>query len=131
MRRPPDRPLLRRSRPKKPEQELESTAGAISAMREIYRVLKPKGFAILQVPLALNLEHTLEDRTIKTNRERKIAYGQVDHIRLYGLDYFDKLQNAGFRVSRDNPFENKWLNEKELDKHRLDRIEDVIIAHKD
>lgn len=102
-----------------------------SAMREIYRVLKPKGFAVHQVPLALNLKKTLEDKTLKTDKERKIAHGQVDHVRLYGMDYFDKLQKAGFRVIRDNPFDNKWLSEKEIEKHRLDRIEDVIVAHKD
>jgi SAM-dependent methyltransferase len=102
-----------------------------SAMREIYRILKPKGFAVLQVPLATDLPKTLEDKTLKTDIERKKAFGQVDHVRLYGLDYFTKLENAGFRVVRDNPFDNKWLSEQELDKHRLDRIEDVIIAYKD
>jgi SAM-dependent methyltransferase len=100
------------------------------AMREIHRVLKPTGFAILQVPLATNLEKTLEDKTLKTDRERKIAHGQVDHMRLYGLDYFDKLQRAGFRVVRDNPFQNKWLSEQELAKHCLDKVEDVIVAYK-
>lgn len=101
------------------------------AMREIYRVLKPNGFAILQIPLALNLNTTLEDKSLKTKKERKIAFGQVDHVRLYGLDYFDKLQMAGFRVIRDNPFDNNWLNTQELAKHRLDRIEDVIVAYKE
>jgi SAM-dependent methyltransferase len=101
------------------------------AMREIYRVLKPGGFAVLQVPLALNLEKTIEDRTLKTDKERKIKFGQVDHVRLYGLDYFTKLEKAGFRVVRDNPFDNKWLPEAELKRHALDRIEDVIVAHKD
>ncbi|WP_317899764.1 methyltransferase domain-containing protein [Aurantibacillus circumpalustris] len=101
------------------------------AMREIYRVLKPGGFGVLQVPLAINLEKTLEDKTLTTDKQRKIAHGQVDHVRLYGLDYFDKLKKTGFRVERDNPYDNKWLPEAELIRHRLDRIEDVIVAHKD
>ena len=101
------------------------------AMRELHRVLKPGGFAILQVPIALDMQKTLEDKTLKTDKERKIAHGQVDHVRLYGLDYFEKLRRAGFRVVRDNPFDNKWLIEEELAKHRLDRIEDVIVAYKD
>ena len=110
---------------------IEHVQDDASAMREIYRVLKPGGFAILQVPLAINLRKTLEDPAAKTGKERKIAFGQVDHLRLYGLDYIDKLRNAGFRVVQDNPFENKWLSEEQLKKHRLDRIEDVIIANKD
>ncbi len=48
----------------------------------------------LQVPLALNLSITLEDKSLKTNKERKIAFGQIDHVRLYGMDYLDKLQMA-------------------------------------
>jgi SAM-dependent methyltransferase len=110
---------------------IEHVDDDIEAMREIYRVLKPKGFAVLQVPLALNLSITLEDKSLKTNKERKIAFGQIDHVRLYGMDYFDKLRIAGFRVVRDNPFDNKWLDGQELAKHRLDRIEDVIVAYKD
>ncbi len=101
------------------------------AMSELYRVLKPGGYGILQVPIALDLEKTLEDKTLKTDKERKIAHGQVDHVRLYGKDYFEKLTKVGFRVVRDNPFKNEWMNSEELSKHRLDKIEDVIIAYRD
>lgn len=101
------------------------------AMREIYRVLKPGGFAVLQVPLALNLEKTIEDRTLATDKERKLKFGQVDHVRLYGMDYIEKLKAAGFRLVMDNPFTNQWLPAEELSRHRLDPIEDVIVAHKD
>lgn len=101
------------------------------AMSELYRILKPGGFGIFQVPIALDLEKTLEDKTLKTDKERKIAHGQVDHVRLYGLDYFEKLKKAGFRVVRDNPFINEWMPIDEFSKHRLDKIEDVIIAYKD
>lgn len=102
-----------------------------AAMKELYRVVKPNGFAVLQVPLAINLDKTIEDKTATTDKLRKIAHGQNDHVRLYGLDYFDKLRGVGFRVERDNPFTNAWLGEAELAKHALDRIEDVIVCHKD
>lgn len=101
------------------------------AFKEIYRVLKPNGFAVLQVPLALNLEKTLEDKNDITPKQRKIAYGQVDHVRLYGVDYFERIRAAGFRVVRDNPFSNGWLLKEELERHRLDKMEDVIVAYKD
>ena len=101
------------------------------AMRELHRVLRKGGFAVLQVPLALNLEKTIEDRTLKTDKERKRMFGQVDHVRLYGLDYFNKLTKAGFRVVRDNPFTNQWMDEKSLKRQALDPIEDVIVCYKD
>ena len=110
---------------------IEHVDDDLAAMRELYRILKPKGFAVLQVPLAIDLKTTIEDKSATTNKLRKIAHGQNDHVRLYGLDYLDKLRSVGFRVVRDNPYDNKWLSEEELRKHALDRIEDVIVCYKD
>ena len=107
---------------------LEHVTEDRQAFQEIYRVLKPSGYAILQVPLALNLEKTLEVATLSTGEERKKAYGQGDHLRLYGLDYFAKLSKVGFRVVRDNPFKNHWTDD--LERHHLDVREDVIVAYK-
>jgi SAM-dependent methyltransferase len=110
---------------------LEHVDNDQQAMREIYRVLKPGGFAVLQVPFATDLNRTLEDKTLTSDKQRKLAFGQKDHVRLYGLDYLDRLKSAGFRMDLDNPFRNKWLPYEELQKHRLDPIEDVIVARKD
>jgi len=99
------------------------------AIQELYRVLRPGGFGVLQVPLAVDLPRTLEDPSVQSERARKREYGQKDHVRLYGQDFFRRLEEAGFRVERDNPFENQWI--PDLERHRLDPIEDVVVAHKD
>ena len=65
-------------------------------MKEIYRVLKIGGFAILQIPLNKSLETTYEDETIKDPEERKKHFGQYDHVRVYGMDFFERLNKIGF-----------------------------------
>ncbi|MBZ4645377.1 MAG: methyltransferase type 11 [Clostridia bacterium] len=69
------------------------------AMTELYRVLKPNGFAILQVPLSKNLKQTYEDPTITSPEQRRTHFGQEDHVRIYGMDYVDRLQESGFLVN--------------------------------
>ncbi len=68
-------------------------------MRELYRVLKPGGWAILQVPINLELDNTYEDDSITTPEQRLQEYGYHEHCRYYGLDYKDKLESVGFKVS--------------------------------
>lgn len=71
------------------------------AMAELHRVLKAGGWAILQVPLDLDLEHTREDSSITDPGERTRLFGQHDHVRMYGRDYADRLTAAGFEVNID------------------------------
>jgi len=73
-----------------------------AAMRELLRVLKPNGWAMLQVPLAVSRAETEEDLTIDGDEERLLRYGQRDHVRLYGRDYADRLASVGFVVERHN-----------------------------
>src|SRR5699024_7151190 len=68
------------------------------AMKELFRVLKPGGMAILQIPQDLSREKTFEDDSITDPKERAKIFGQYDHVRVYGKDYFDKLRNHGFEV---------------------------------
>ena len=68
------------------------------AMSELYRVLKPSGLGIFQIPQDLTLETTYEDFSITSKEERKKHFGQYDHVRIYGKDYFNKLRTAGFIV---------------------------------
>lgn len=77
---------------------LEHVEDDRQAMREIYRVLKPGGRAVLQVPYAVDMPTTLEDKSIDTPEERTARYGQFDHVRLYGANYPDRLRSVGFSV---------------------------------
>jgi len=70
------------------------------AMREVFRVLKPDGVALLDVPIDETREETFEDPTIVDPAERTKAYWQWDHVRLYGNDYGCKLEAAGFTVEK-------------------------------
>lgn len=93
------------------------------AMKELYRVLNKNGTAILQVPINQKSSKTLEDSSIVDKKERIEKFGQYDHIRLYGLDYFKKLESFGFKV---NPLKySKEFTEGEIIKYGL--IKDEII----
>ena len=73
-----------------------------SALNEIYRVLKYNGISFLQVPINLKREKTFEDPSIKSKIEREEFYGQYDHVREYGLDFKDRVEQAGFKVEMLN-----------------------------
>lgn len=68
------------------------------AMMELYRVMKPGGWGIFQIPQDTNRQKTFEDDSITDKEERTRIFGQYDHVRVYGLDYFDRLREAGFTV---------------------------------
>ncbi|MBT4387938.1 class I SAM-dependent methyltransferase [Candidatus Woesearchaeota archaeon] len=70
------------------------------AMSELYRVLKPKGWAILQVPYSPIMKHSFEDLSITNSEERAEIFGQSDHVRIYGLDYPTRLKSVGFSVKK-------------------------------
>ena len=78
---------------------LEHVADDIQAMKEIHRVLKPGGYAILQVPFFHPIpDVTYEDNTITNPRAREKAFGQDDHVRKFGQDYVARLERAGLRA---------------------------------
>ena len=83
------------------------------AMTELYRVMKKDGWGIFQVPINSQSKTTYEDFSITTPEGREKAFGQVDHVRLYGLDYKDKLQDIGFEVKVDD-FVNNFSQKKYL-----------------
>jgi SAM-dependent methyltransferase len=71
------------------------------AMREICRVLKPDGFAIILVPLVVGLDETHEDPSITTDALRWKYFGAGDHVRQYGKrDFIERLEGAGLQVDQ-------------------------------
>lgn len=95
---------------------LEHVPNDNKAMSEIYRVIKPGGFAMIMVPLDPSLSKTLEDPSYNTPELRTKYYGQHDHLRYYGPDFPNKLEDVGFKVS-SNFYETK--NEEYLNKYGL------------
>ncbi len=91
------------------------------AMREVYRVLKKGGWAILQVPIDYNREHTYEDPNITSPEEREKHFGQYDHRRVHGKDYGKRLAEAGFEVVEDHFV--KTFSQEEINRYRLDKNE--------
>lgn len=74
---------------------LEHVAREQTALREIARVLKPGGIAILQTPYSAVLSRTFDDEGIVSEQQREFAYGQADHTRLFGRDIVDRFASCG------------------------------------
>ena len=81
---------------------LEHVQDDTRAMKELFRVMKKGGMGIFQVPQDLNRDVTFEDNSITNPKERAKIFGQYDHVRVYGKDYFDKLRSIGFEVKEVN-----------------------------
>ncbi len=108
---------------------LEHVQDDAVAMKEIYRVLKPGGWAIMQVPLDDTREETYEDWSITSPEEREKHFWQKDHVRLFGLDYPKRLANAGFRVEALNL--QAEIPAEKREKYRLMEGEILYVCHKD
>ena len=75
---------------------LEHVANDILAIKEIYRVLKPNGFSVLQVPISAKLLSTFSDTKINNADLKNFFYGQEDHVRVYGQDFIERVVKNGF-----------------------------------
>jgi len=98
------------------------------AMEELFRVLNKNGTAILQVPIDLEKKKTYEDLNIKTKKDRMEKFGQYDHVRIYGRDYFDRLERVGFRVEQ-NTYAKKF-SKIEIKKYGIVENEIIPICKK-
>ncbi|TNE55066.1 MAG: SAM-dependent methyltransferase [Bacteroidetes bacterium] len=107
---------------------MEHVEDPIRCMEELCRVMKPGGWAIMQVPQDFNRAETYEDRSITSPEEREKHFWQKDHLRLFGRDYPDWLRKAGFTVEEYNPSDQ--FSPEEIARWRLQAKEILYIARK-
>jgi len=96
---------------------LEHIQDDTKAMKELFRVMKKGGMGVFQVPQDLNRDVTFEDNSITDPKERAKIFGQYDHVRVYGRDYFDKLRSIGFNVEEVNY--SQKISSELLSRYRL------------
>ena len=107
---------------------LEHVPDDRKAISELFRVMKPGAWGILQVPLKPGLLKTIEDPLISSPQQRLILYGNEDHVRYYGLDYRERLEAAGFDVCID-PFARSMSNSDAV-LHAILQDEDIYLCVK-
>ncbi|MFK5879234.1 MAG: class I SAM-dependent methyltransferase [Flavobacteriaceae bacterium] len=107
---------------------LEHIPDDTKAMQELFRVLKKGGMGIFQIPQELDRKITFEDDSIIDKKERATIFGQYDHVRIYGRDYFDKLRTIGFKV--DEVDYSATLTEEQIKKYCLTKGEILPVCYK-
>jgi SAM-dependent methyltransferase len=107
---------------------LEHVLDDNKAMSELYRVLKKGGTGIFQVPIDMKREKTFQDDSITDKLERNKIFGQYDHVRVYGKDYFNKLEDTGFKVQQIDY--SKKFSDKEILKFSIIRGEIIPVCTK-
>ena len=107
---------------------LEHIVDDIKAMEEIYRVLKPQGKAIIQVPLNRKKKISYENYDITDPKERSFHFGQYDHVRIYGMDFFERLSSVGFKYEKVDF--TSTLTDEEIIKYGLIKGELIPVGWK-
>ncbi|ASV31208.1 class I SAM-dependent methyltransferase [Maribacter cobaltidurans] len=107
---------------------LEHIPDDTKAMQELYRILKPGGWGIFQIPQDLGRLQTFEDDTITDKKERARIFGQYDHVRIYGRDYFNKLRSIGFQVEEIDL--TLKMSKEDIEKFRLAKGEIIPLVKK-
>lgn len=107
---------------------LEHIPDDTKAMQELYRVMKPGGYGVFQIPQDLSRDITFEDNTITDKAERAKIFGQYDHVRIYGRDFFAKLRRFGFTVQEVDFTAS--LTDAEITKYCLAKGEIIPVVYK-
>jgi SAM-dependent methyltransferase len=96
---------------------LEHVSDDRAAISELRRVVAPGGLCLVLTPYRPD-RPTYEDPSITSPLERMVAFGQQDHVRIYGSDLANRLRAAGFEVEDRTPaelFDPETLERCELD----------------
>jgi predicted SAM-dependent methyltransferase len=96
------------------------------ALKELFRVLKPGGWAVVSVPIRWD-QKTYEDPRIVSEEEREMAFGETSHVRIYGYDFIDRLEECGFKVQIDLA---RDVDEKTREKYGLLDDENIFYCTK-
>jgi predicted SAM-dependent methyltransferase len=107
---------------------MEHVTDDLKCMQELHRIMKPGGWGIFQVPIDTNRTSTYEDWSITTPEEREKHFWQYDHVRLYGTNYPNRLEEAGFTVETVDY--GKEISPELFDRYRLPKGEMLYIVHK-
>ena len=105
---------------------LEHIEDDYKALNELYRVIKNKGTLIAQIPLDKNLKKTFENKKITDPRDRNKYFGQYDHVRVYGLDFYVRLAKSGFTPKKIDIL--KKMSKQEKIKYCLPKNEEIPIG---
>lgn len=107
---------------------LEHVLDDRQALSEIHRVLRTGGQAVLQTPFSTLLTKTIEDPGIRSEELRIIAYGQEDHVRLFGLDFLERIVESGLRLKPVRHSDVSTLDE--ASRYGMNSREDLILVEK-
>ena len=107
---------------------MEHVTDDLKCMQELHRIMKPGGWGIFQVPIDTNRTSTYEDWSITTPEEREKHFWQYDHVRLYGTNYPNRLEEAGFTLETVDY--GKEISPELFDRYRLPKGEMLYIVHK-
>lgn len=107
---------------------MEHVTDDLKCMQELYRIMKPGGWGIFQVPIDTNRNTTYEDWNITTPEEREKHFWQYDHVRLYGTNYPNRLEEAGFTVETVDY--GKEISPELFERYRLPKGEMLYVVHK-
>jgi len=104
---------------------LEHVPDDRKAIKEIFRVLKRGGWALIQVPVEAPATKELAEMS---PYEIKHVLKWDDHLRSYGPDFFDRLEEAGFEWSESDFVTT--LPREDVERFGLDLKERITICRK-